>query len=669
MSSQFRACLVAVIAVLGAVGCGNADRVISGQTVDTVEVTPPATVIPIGASVRLLAVPLDDQGHMIAGATVVWESSNTAVATVDATGFVHAVSAGTVTITASSEGVSGSAQVQVSNVVVDSVDVSPPASVITVGTSVRLTAVALDDLGQVIVGALVVWQSSNPAIATVDATGLVHAVTAGSVTISATFAGVSGSGTVEVDDSIPLPGYHLAFSTYLGGALQDQIRDIAVDAQDNVYVTGGAQSPTFPTTPGSYDPTFNGNYDVFVAKISPTGQLLWSTFIGGPNYDRAYGIEVDELGYVYIAGRAGAGFPVTAGAFQTQFGGSPNVPPYGPQDGFVCKITPDGTSIVFCSYFGTSDRLMVRDLAIDAQHAIYLASSHESGNYPVASWFTGSYRSTPVGGRDAVIAKVAPDGASIEWATYVGGTGDEAEQPSIKVDAAGNVFALYSTESSDMPTPNGFDHTLGGTSDLYLLKLSPDGKQLLFGTYVGGISNEGVETHELALDPQGNPVIGNGSSSPDYPTTPGVIQPILAGPSDAVITRIAADGSHVLASTFFGGLGTEHSEGISIDPQGNVYFTGSTSTVGLSYLLNGLQPAPKGQDDMMVVKLSPDLKTVLYGTYFGGSDKDPGRAAAVSPTGAFVFGGTTLSHDFPTLNPIQPNQAGDLDAQVARIAP
>lgn len=550
----------------------------------------------------------------------------------------------------------------------DTVQVSPPSSILPVGASERLSAVPLDGQGNSILGATVSWESSNPAVATVDGTGLVRGVAAGTVSIIASAAGGTGSAVVQVSAVTPGPGYHLAFSTYLGGPLQDQIRDVAVDAQNNVYITGGTESSNFPTTPGSYDQSPNGNYDVFVAKISPAGQLLWSTLLGGPNYDRAYGIEVDAQGYVYLAGRAGDGFPVTAGAFQTSFAGGPNNAPYGPQDGFVCKMTPDGKTLIFCSYFGTNDRLMVRDLALDSQGGIYLASSHESGSFP-ASWFTGSYQPTPAGGLDGVIAKVAPDGGSIEWATYIGGTADEAEQPSIRVDAAGNVIALYSTESGNAPTPNGFDHSLGGSRDLYLVKLSPDGKQLLFGTFVGGINPEGTETHELALDPQGNPVVGNGTTSPDLPVTAGVIQPQLVGPSDAFIMRISADGSQVLASTYLGGTGTEHVEGIAVDPQGNVYITGSTSTTGLSYLLHGFQPGSNGLGDIMIVKLTPDLKTILYGSYLGGGDRDTGRSAAVSPNGSFVFGGTTNSLNFPTLNSIQSFPGGVLDAVVALITP
>ncbi len=551
----------------------------------------------------------------------------------------------------------------------DTVRVTPTSSSLPIGATERLAAVALDAQGNSILGATFSWSSSNPSVATVDGTGLVHGVASGTVQISASGGGSNGSASVQITPGSPNPA-HLVFATYLGGSQQDQIRDIAVDAAGNIFIAGGTESPEWPGTAGTYDPTPNGNYDVFVAKISPQGQLLWSTFIGGPGYDRAYGIEVDAQGYIYLAGRAGDNFPVTNGAFQTTFSGGPNVAPYGPQDGFVCKMTPDGTALVFCSYFGTSDKQMIRDIAVDNSGAMYIASSYVSGTYP-GNWFAGSYRSTPVGGLDGVIAKIAPDGGSVLWATYIGGSADEAEQPSIKVDAAGNIFALYSTESADAPTPNGYDHTLSGGRDLYLVKLSNDGKNLLFGTYVGGNGLEGVETHELALDPQGNPVIGNNTTSSDFPTTTGVVQRTNLGLSDAFVARIASNGSQILTSTLLGGTSSDAAEGISIDPAGNIYVTGTTQSTSLAYLVGGLQPGNGGTVDMLMVKLSPDMSTVLYGTYLGGSGSDAGRAAAVTANGEFIFGGTTTSTNFPTLLPIQANPGGGgiIDAALAKISP
>ncbi|MHC4179653.1 MAG: SBBP repeat-containing protein, partial [Planctomycetota bacterium] len=136
--------------------------------------------------------------------------------------------------------------------------------------------------------------------------------------------------------------YELAFSTYVGGKSWEHARDVCTDRDGNVYVVGGTASRDFPTTPGAYDRSFHaggkqigpaGLCDAFVMKFSPEGKLTWSTLLGGPNYDRAYAVEVDRKGDVYVAGRAGPGFPVSQRAFQTEYGGSRYNGFYGSQNG------------------------------------------------------------------------------------------------------------------------------------------------------------------------------------------------------------------------------------------------------------------------------------------------------------------------------------------------
>ena len=159
----------------------------------------------------------------------------------------------------------------------------------------------------------------------------------------------------------------LDFSIYVAGS----VRDVTTDAKGNIYVTGGTNSPNFAGTLGAYHVHLNPGEpesrevtrsDAFVMKLDSKGKIIWSTLLGGPNHDRAYAIEVDAAGYVYVAGRAGDGFPVTKGAFQTQFMGGQGARFYGNQDGFVAKLSPDGSKIVWASYFGATDSEIVRDL-------------------------------------------------------------------------------------------------------------------------------------------------------------------------------------------------------------------------------------------------------------------------------------------------------------------
>ncbi|RPJ37774.1 MAG: S-layer protein, partial [Planctomycetaceae bacterium] len=170
--------------------------------------------------------------------------------------------------------------------------------------------------------------------------------------------------------------YDLVFSTYFGGGVWEHARDVFADANGNVYVCGGAASHDFPTTAGACDQTFNfgdtsgEECDVFVCKFGPDGQLIWSTFLGGPGYDRAYGIEVDAQGYVYVAGRAGRDFPTTPDTFQPAFQGYNGGGYGGYQNAFVAKLSPDGSTLLWASYVGVAQ--LCRDIAIDSRGDIYL---------------------------------------------------------------------------------------------------------------------------------------------------------------------------------------------------------------------------------------------------------------------------------------------------------
>ena len=160
--------------------------------------------------------------------------------------------------------------------------------------------------------------------------------------------------------------YDLSFSTYHGGKGEGS-RDVATDGAGNIYVTGGVFSG-LPTAASAYDKTANGNSDVFISKFDAAGNLVWSTYLGGPNYDRAYAIEVDVGGYVYVAGRAGEKFPTTPGVVQPNFGG--DVKPtrmYGAQDAFVTKLSPDGSQLIWSTYFGSDGNDTARDMDIDKE--------------------------------------------------------------------------------------------------------------------------------------------------------------------------------------------------------------------------------------------------------------------------------------------------------------
>jgi len=480
-----------------------------------------------------------------------------------------------------------------------------------------------------------------------------------------------GSPTANGPPTLPPPPVNdslmVQFTTYLGGGGDDMGRDVATDAQDNVFVVGNTTSASFPVSPGSYDAIYDGSgtypSDAFIVHLTPTGTRLWGTFLGGPEFERAYAVEVDDQGSIYVAGRAGAGFPVSPGALQTVFAGGYAGPEYGDQDGFLCKFSPDGLTRIFCTYFGNDDVVPIRDIDVDANHDIYIISSDSTGNYP-SSWFANAFQKTLAGGRDVLVAKIKADGSQVLWATYLGGSGVEGNTNSIRVTPTG-VFVSTFTRSPDMPTPGGFDHALGGTSDVYVAKLSLDGSTLLYGTYVGGSGREDSETHQLWVDAQGYAVVVGPTTSTDLPVTTTAFQKQLHGPSDAFICRITPTGG-LAALTYLGGSGAEGAEGVTTDSRGHIYLTGGTQSSDFPTNVPGL---PGAAQDAYLSEFTPDLSQLVYSMRVGGSGDERGRSVIVSATGKVYITGITTSGNLPTSNALQANFGGPPDGFLVGLSP
>ena len=569
---------------------------------------------------------------------------------------------------------------------VASVEVSPANPSVAVNGNLQLTAIVRDASGNGLLGHTVTWRSEDSTKVAVTSTGLITGRALGTAGVTASSAGKSTTIQVTVlpqGAPIPTAGLDLVLLTYLGGSERDMLRDIATDPQGNVYIAGSTASPNFPVA-NALDATFGANtsgfQDAFVGKMTPAGQVLWLTYLGNSGFERIYALEVDAQGFIYVAGRAGPNFPVTPGVFQQTFSGGPGGNTYGEQDGFVCKLRPDGAAIVFCSYFGDTDGLAIRDIAIDAAGDIYVVGGTRVGTFP-AAWFTNGFQKQYRGGEDVVVAKVAGNGSRIIWATYLGGSDDDIATATVRLDASNNVVVFFGTRSPDLPTPGGFDHTFSGVSDGYLAKVSADGARLLWATYLGGTGNEISETHALAIASNGDVIVAAGTTSPDYPTTAGVVQPTFGGvgssratgvpgnyPGDMVISRVSSDGTRLLASTYLGGNGGDGAEGVSIDPAGNIVVSGTTYSPNFPVTANIPQAGSGLRGDVALVKLSPDLTRLMYSVRLGGSEEDWGRITHVDHLGNVYLGGEIGSSNMPTLNAFQQSR-GNWDAMLAKLIP
>src|SRR5204862_380915 len=218
---------------------------------------------------------------------------------------------------------------------------------------------------------------------------------------------------------------------------------IAVDSAGNAYVTGRTASPDFPVVNALQASFRGGDYDAFVAKLSPDGgALLYSTYLGGAASDSGNGIASDPAGNVYVTGETASGTFPTQNAFQASHGGS--------SDAFVVGLNASGSALVYGTYLGGAGSDRGNSLAVDPTGKIYVVGDTTSVNFPLLSALQGQN----AGGKDAFVAELDPGqagAASPVYSSYLGGAGDDAGL-GITVDSSGEAWITGETGSADWPT-------------------------------------------------------------------------------------------------------------------------------------------------------------------------------------------------------------------------
>ncbi len=257
-------------------------------------------------------------------------------------------------------------------------------------------------------------------------------------------------------------GSGLAYSTFLGGVSADRSNSIAVDTSGAAYVTGRSHSSDFPTTPGAFDTTLNGNSDTFVAKLNADGsRLAYSTFLGGAHYDGGGGIAVDGAGSAYVTGYTySSDFPTTPGAFDTTHNGN--------YDTFVVKFNADGSGLAYSTFLGGAHNDGGGGIAVDASGVAYVTGWTDSSNFPATP---GATDTTYNGPHDAFVAKLNGAGTELAYGTFLGG-GSNDQGYAIAVDEAGSAYVTGYTYSSDFPTTAGAFDTSSDGGDAFVSKLA-----------------------------------------------------------------------------------------------------------------------------------------------------------------------------------------------------
>lgn len=458
---------------------------------------------------------------------------------------------------------------------------------------------------------------------------------------------------------------YINYSTLLGGSSYDYGHAITVDTNGYAYVAGQANSSNFPTTAGAFDQTFNGNADIYVTKLSVDGsQQIFSTLIGGSGFDDTRAVSIDKEGNVYLTGTAesqnfpsptahtiegtsqyyflklrsdgshldyisrwaggaiiiidregyaillgeanSASLQATDGAYDTSYNGN--------NDLFVAKIDLNKDSILFFTYLGGSgnESSYGNSLHVDQQNNIIVAGMTSSSDFPVKG---NSYASYTAGKSNIFITKLKADGSDIIFSCLIGGNDDEYEF-GLAVDLSDNLYVSGITYSTDFPvTAGAFDETYNGGVDAFVTKVSSDGSQLNYSTYIGSSDKE--SGRGITVDKYGKAYVTGCTRSVDFPVTTNAVYKSYSGGGtdqyswgDAYLVVLNPQGSDLDYATYLGSKNDEEAYDITIDKNGSVYLTGVTSSVDFPTTNDAFQRVLKGLCNIYVTKFSFDAASL-----------------------------------------------------------
>ncbi len=436
---------------------------------------------------------------------------------------------------------------------------------------------------------------------------------------------------------------------------------VAADRAGNMWILAD-----FPGKSVVFGDTFGPGGDprnLMLLKVDPTGsQLLYAVMIGGSSTEFGNGLAIGSDGSAYITGQTASNdFPVTAGAFQTQqlaWTGS---------SAFVVKVSPKGDSLVYSTYLSGTGGAVGEAIAVDSAGNAYITGQVRSPDFPLTA---GSYEdhfsvyplSVTYALRDIAggfVVKLDSTGTSLIYSTLIDQT-----PLGIAVNSAGAAYvAGYSLPY--LPPLSSYTLQTGDVSQsgTIITRLNPLGTRADFNVFLGCFPLFLSHGNIIALDSQSNIFIAGSSACSTFPAgTDGAFQPQhssgstftqsnLAAGYDALIVKIAAEASSVLAATFLGGSDVDQVSGIAVASDDSVLVTGGTSSTNFPVTPDALQPAYGGgavasagvTGDGFFARLSPDLKQLRYSTYLGGAGADLVTAMALDLAGNVYMGGSTLS--------------------------
>ncbi len=485
----------------------------------------------------------------------------------------------------------------------------------------------------------------------------------------------------DYDTARPLVIDPLLASTYLGGAAYEQVNAIAIHPHSGqVYVAGFTGSPSFPQSGTGAQTSASGN-SCFVSRYSADlQQLLQSTYLGSDNV-RCLAMAIHPgSGVVYVAGSASgtSTFPAGSmtGAIQPSHGDTGNS---GAPDGFVALLSADLRTLTKATFFGGVTAFQdewINAIAVHPQTGfVHIAGTTNTATLPGTAVGT---QSTFGGGGDAFSARLPADlmGAANVRYTFIGGNDTDFGNALAIDPRSGDVFVAGNTNGGLLPAmlSGAAQGTHAGNGDAFVARLKQDLSAVVRATYLGGTGYE--QARRIALHPlTGEVLVAGNTSSSDLPQRAGGAQPAFGGGfSDGFVSRLSADLTSILQTTYVGGTGNDCQVtcSVAIHPtSGEVFVAGDTSgSLPATLVADGYQSSYGGGSyDAFIVRLNAALTARRAGTYLGGTGLDHAYTLAVEPNGQSVYvAGLNNFAGFPTANAQQATFGGGGDGFVSRLS-
>jgi uncharacterized protein (TIGR03437 family) len=460
------------------------------------------------------------------------------------------------------------------------------------------------------------------------------------------------------------------FTTYIGDTDEYRVARVIADAAGNTYVAGSRDS------------------GVFVMKLDVTGATTLFATLSGKGTDQPNDLAVDAAGNIYLAGATNSPLLPLRNAMQST-----------PGPGFVVKFSPDGTQILYSTYFPEA----IQALALDAAGNIYVTGTTDSAAFPVTAGLPAG-TVTPPGTIEATsaafVTKIAAAGDRILYSARISGhqkncgagsscflSSRSTVGSAIAVDAAGNAYLAGNTDTSDLPTTTGA--LLGQGTGAFVAKVNAAGTALVYLTYLGpGYNPVSPNTNPantvtaIAADAAGNAYVAGSTFDDAFPATSGSYQTARAGGTDAFAAELNPQGSAMVWATYLGGKGDDAAHSIALDGRGNVWVSGITASpdfpnqqgwsqgsdfvAGLNAAGSALAYSSRLPNDTAEASLAVDAAGTLHFAGYGGlvSTLSPGQPlgprifgianAAFGPAGGRVVGGELISIYGPHIGPTAP---------------